>query len=235
MAAGRLTAGRWAARAPASSPSSGSTTSTHSSTTTPGSPTPRSCPTRRAPPALRSCSRAIGYFAAHGIPRIEQLMTDNAWAYKYSLRDLCATAGHQAGLHPPALPVAERARWSASTAPCSPSGPTARSSSPTTNAQPPLHPGSSTTTLNDATAHSEDSRPSAGCYQPEPDQAAYSDGDSLGSSVGSGVSVSSGERIAWEAWSISSVGQLEVQRAGGGDELLEQRGDRLDRAPRAGR
>jgi transposase InsO family protein len=30
------------------------------------------------------------YFAAHGIARIEELMTDNAWAYKYSLRDVCA-------------------------------------------------------------------------------------------------------------------------------------------------
>lgn len=37
--------------------------------------------------------RAIAYFAAHGIPRIERLMTDNAWAYRYSLRDLCATHG----------------------------------------------------------------------------------------------------------------------------------------------
>ena len=34
--------------------------------------------------------RAIDYFASHGIPRIEQLMTDNAWAYRYSLRELCA-------------------------------------------------------------------------------------------------------------------------------------------------
>jgi transposase InsO family protein len=34
--------------------------------------------------------RAIDYFAGHGIPRIEQLMTDNAWAYRYSLRELCA-------------------------------------------------------------------------------------------------------------------------------------------------
>ncbi len=34
--------------------------------------------------------RAIGYFAAHGITRIERLMTDNAWAYRYSLRDICA-------------------------------------------------------------------------------------------------------------------------------------------------
>jgi transposase InsO family protein len=34
--------------------------------------------------------RAIAYFAGHGIPRIERLMTDNAWAYRWSLRDLCA-------------------------------------------------------------------------------------------------------------------------------------------------
>ena len=37
--------------------------------------------------------RAIGYFAAHGIPRIEPLITDNAWAYRYSLREACATYG----------------------------------------------------------------------------------------------------------------------------------------------
>jgi transposase InsO family protein len=34
-------------------------------------------------------ARAIAYFATHGIRRIERLMTDNAWAYRYSLRDLC--------------------------------------------------------------------------------------------------------------------------------------------------
>lgn len=34
--------------------------------------------------------RAINYFAAHGITRIERLITDNAWAYRYSLRDVCA-------------------------------------------------------------------------------------------------------------------------------------------------
>jgi transposase InsO family protein len=35
-------------------------------------------------------SRAVEFFAAHGITQIERLMTDNAWAYRYSLRDLCA-------------------------------------------------------------------------------------------------------------------------------------------------
>lgn len=35
--------------------------------------------------------RAIDYFAAHGVTKIERLMTDNAWAYRYSLREVCAT------------------------------------------------------------------------------------------------------------------------------------------------
>ena len=38
-------------------------------------------------------ARAITYFAAHRITRIERLMTDNAWAYRWSLRELCATHG----------------------------------------------------------------------------------------------------------------------------------------------
>ena len=35
--------------------------------------------------------RAIDYFFARGITRIERLMTDNAWAYRWSLREVCAT------------------------------------------------------------------------------------------------------------------------------------------------
>jgi transposase InsO family protein len=38
-------------------------------------------------------ARASAYFAAHGIHRIERVMTDNAWAYKYSLREACAAIG----------------------------------------------------------------------------------------------------------------------------------------------
>ncbi|GAA4087808.1 IS481 family transposase [Nocardioides kongjuensis] len=37
--------------------------------------------------------RAIANFADHGITRIERLMTDNAWAYRYSLRTVCAEHG----------------------------------------------------------------------------------------------------------------------------------------------
>jgi transposase InsO family protein len=39
--------------------------------------------------------RAIGYFAARGIARIERLMTDNAFAYRYSLHEVCAQHGIQ--------------------------------------------------------------------------------------------------------------------------------------------
>jgi len=38
-------------------------------------------------------ARALDYFAAHGITNVERLMTDNAWAYRYSLREICAQHG----------------------------------------------------------------------------------------------------------------------------------------------
>jgi len=46
-------------------------------------------------------ARAADYFASHGISQIEELMTDNAWAYKYSLRGVCADLGiHQIFIRP---------------------------------------------------------------------------------------------------------------------------------------
>ena len=38
-------------------------------------------------------ARAAVYFAEHGIARIEEVMTDNAWAYKWSLRQVVADLG----------------------------------------------------------------------------------------------------------------------------------------------
>jgi transposase InsO family protein len=37
--------------------------------------------------------RAAAYFAAHGIHRIERVMTDNAWAYRWSLREVIGALG----------------------------------------------------------------------------------------------------------------------------------------------
>jgi transposase InsO family protein len=44
----------------------------------------------KGPTCADFLERAIAYFAAHGITRIERLMTDNAWAYRWSLRKVCA-------------------------------------------------------------------------------------------------------------------------------------------------
>jgi transposase InsO family protein len=38
-------------------------------------------------------ARAAAYFADHGIDRIEPVMTDNAWAYRYSPREVVTALG----------------------------------------------------------------------------------------------------------------------------------------------
>jgi hypothetical protein len=98
-------------------------------------------------------ARAAAYFAAHGIDRIERVMTDNARAYKYSLGEVCAALGARQKFIKPHCP-GRTARWNASTARWPPNGPTGRSSPATPTVPPPLPPGSSTTTLDAATAHS---------------------------------------------------------------------------------
>ncbi len=47
-------------------------------------------PDEKGPTCAAFLTRALDYFAAHGIARIERLMTDNAWAYRFSLRELCS-------------------------------------------------------------------------------------------------------------------------------------------------
>ena len=47
-------------------------------------------PDEKGPTCAGFLTRAITYFADHGITTIERLMTDNAWAYRWSLRDVCA-------------------------------------------------------------------------------------------------------------------------------------------------
>ena len=50
-------------------------------------------PDEKGPTCAAFLERAAAYFAEHGITRIERLMTDNAWAYKWSLRGVCAEHG----------------------------------------------------------------------------------------------------------------------------------------------
>ncbi|KRF28996.1 transposase [Phycicoccus sp. Soil802] len=50
-------------------------------------------PDEKGPTCAAFLTRAIGYFADHGITGIERVMTDNAWAYRWSLRETCARHG----------------------------------------------------------------------------------------------------------------------------------------------
>lgn len=50
-------------------------------------------PDEQGPTCAAFLGRALDYFAAHGISRVERLMTDNAWAYRWSLRAVCAERG----------------------------------------------------------------------------------------------------------------------------------------------
>jgi transposase InsO family protein len=47
----------------------------------------------KGPTCAAFLARAAAYFATYGITRIEEVMTDNAWAYKWSLRDIVAELG----------------------------------------------------------------------------------------------------------------------------------------------
>ena len=43
----------------------------------------------KGPTCAAFLERALVYFAEHGITRVERLMTDNAWVYRWSLRTVC--------------------------------------------------------------------------------------------------------------------------------------------------
>jgi transposase InsO family protein len=46
-------------------------------------------PDEKGPTCAEFLRRAAAYFHAHGITRIERVMTDNAWAYRWSIREVC--------------------------------------------------------------------------------------------------------------------------------------------------
>jgi Integrase core domain len=112
-------------------------------------------------------TRAAAFFRAHGIDRIEQVMTDNAWAPTTTLCAGCAPNSTPAKCSSNPTAPGRTAKSSDSIEHCNQSGPTGRSSSATPSAQQHLHLGCSTTTLDDATAQSAASHPSAACYQPD--------------------------------------------------------------------
>jgi len=57
-------------------------------------------PDEKGPTCAAFLDRAIDYFAGQGIARVERLMTDNAWAYRWSLREACARHGIRQNVPP---------------------------------------------------------------------------------------------------------------------------------------
>jgi hypothetical protein len=115
------------------------------STTTVGSHTPRYCPTKsgdrdRIPPSRRRL-----------LPPLRDHRRTTAHRQRLRLRVSDPRARLPPARHPPPahapLPAAHPARPSASSAPCSPPGPTALSTAQAPNALPPLTAGSGTTTI----------------------------------------------------------------------------------------
>ena len=50
-------------------------------------------PDEKGPTCAAFLRRAADYFTTYGIDQIERIMTDNAWAYRWSLRDVAAALG----------------------------------------------------------------------------------------------------------------------------------------------
>ena len=50
-------------------------------------------PDEKGPTCAAFLRRGAAYFAGHGIGHIQRIMTDNAWAYRWSLRAVCAELG----------------------------------------------------------------------------------------------------------------------------------------------
>jgi hypothetical protein len=111
----------------------------------------RSGPTdRRPPPALAPASRATG----RGRGMLHYVVIP--WGRSTMGPGRCSSARTAPG---------RTARSSGSTGPCRPNGPTGRCSPATPGAPPRLPPGSSTTTLDAATAHWAGSHRSAACHE----------------------------------------------------------------------
>ena len=125
-------------------------------------------PDETGPTCAAFLLRAADHFAVHGIPRIERLITDNHWSYRRSghVRLAVASLGARHKFIKPHCPW-QNGKVNGSTAHCKPNGPTARSSSATPNAPPPLPPGWTSTTLDVDTPPSAASHPSADCHQPD--------------------------------------------------------------------
>jgi Integrase core domain/leucine-zipper of insertion element IS481 len=103
--------------------------------------------------------RAITFYECHGMS-VQQLLTDNASGYRSLVHAIACRALGIRHLRPRPYRPQTTARPSASSAPCSAAGPTARSTAAAQSAQPLLTAGSGITTIEDDTQPSATNHPS---------------------------------------------------------------------------
>jgi transposase len=113
----------------------------------------------KASTAIAFLRRAAAFYRRHGI-RVERVLTDNGSPYRSTIHAIaCRTLGIRHLRTRPRRPR-PTARQNASSAPCSPAGPTARSTPPAQNAPQPLTAGYGPTTIAADTQPSGDRHPS---------------------------------------------------------------------------
>jgi transposase len=118
-------------------------------------------PDEKATTAIGFLRRAIAFYQRHGIT-VERLITDNGSPYRATIHAAACRALASATCAPAPTGHRPTAKQNASSAPCWPVGPTARSTAPQPNAPQPLTAGSGTTTITADTKPSADRHPSTG-------------------------------------------------------------------------
>jgi len=115
-------------------------------------------PDEKATTAAGFLRRAVRFYRRHGIT-VERVMSDNGACYRSTIHSLACRGLGLRHLRTRPTGHAPTARQNASSAPCSPAGPTAPSTAQATNAPRRLTAGSGPTTIADHTAPSTTSRP----------------------------------------------------------------------------
>jgi transposase len=116
-------------------------------------------PNEKATTAIAFLRRAVAFYERHGM-KVQELLTDNGSPYPQQFTRSLAAPSASATYAPNPAGPRRMGRQRDSSAPCSPAGPTARSTVTAKNAQQPLTAGYGPTTIEDHTKPSGDRHPS---------------------------------------------------------------------------
>jgi hypothetical protein len=113
----------------------------------------------KATTAIGFLRRAIAFYERHGM-HVQELITDNGAPYRSAVHAIACRALGIRHLRTRPYRPRRTERQSDSSGPCSPAGPTERSTATAKSAQPPLTAGYGPTTIEDHTNQSGDRHPS---------------------------------------------------------------------------